>query len=636
MSNEIYQLQIHIHTKIPSHSDIILSNDILVHTVKKPLEKYPLFSYGKLYPRRKLQQFNYDEVVTFFFNQNRFKTILQPEIPEKNTDIDPNYIKYSNFILMLQLLFPISFPLVNNIETSLSYRLPNNKAIGVDDSSKLFSFKGANISWLKILPSKFNQKFSYLKLDNNIYTITHTIWLNDVMNHPIYREIIKSYNIFQKWKQEYFKDIENKYTQLEINIINKINKLINQKFNPLELNTIDIDRYYGSKSIILNKYNESIQELNKIKQEGKSNIFNTSNPQELKKIIKEFINITNIYLSVDRKEIFSDVRENLNIITKVVRDYDITRSIHEYIEDLNFEYLNKNEYSSNAKLEDIYKTINSKYYEFNEFVSKIKNMQTRKIDNPTWSNVITKIIKGEMDHGFQDIWNTISRCYNMETKESVNEVYTKPSLNKKSAYEKEKKQLEIAENEKKEKEAQQKRYDEDLRIIEENKKREEAEKKRKQAEEIRQKAAAIRTTTGGAEQMQVCNNTKNELNVGFDMIYPEKKNDSEKKISELRVIEIYLQMDIVKGQVTEQNLKAVKCMDQDFELGNMLKNLLYNSDEMWNVSKQILYLDATKELDEYNEKLKKTDKKEQKPQNTQKKQGGIKSKSKSKTRKIHK
>jgi hypothetical protein len=296
------------------------------------------------------------------------------------------------------------------------------------------------LSWLKILPSKFNKKFSYLKIDNNIHTITHTIWLNDVMNHPIYREIIKSYNIFQKWKQDYFKDIEDKYTQTEINIINKINKLINQKFNPLVLKTIDMNRYYGSKSIILNKYNESIKRLNKIKEDGKSNIFNTSNPQIVKEIIKEFINITNIYLSVDKKEIFSDSRENLNIITKLVKDYDITRSIHDYIEDLNFEYLDKNEYSNNPKLEEIYNKINNKYYEFNAFVSKIKNMQMRQIDNPTWSNVITKIIKGEIDHGFQDIWDTISHCYNMETKEVVNEVYSKPDLTKKSVYEKEKNQ----------------------------------------------------------------------------------------------------------------------------------------------------------------------------------------------------
>lgn len=625
MSNEIYQLQIHIHTKIPSQTDIILNKDHLVHTVKKPLEKYPLFSYGKLYPRRKLQAFNYDEIVTFFFNKDRFKTILQPEIPETNTEIDANYIKYSNFILMLQLLFPISFPLVNNIETSLSYRLPNNQAIGVDDTSKLLSFKGANLSWLKILPSKFNKKFSYLKLDNNIYTITHTIWLNDVMNHPIYREIIKSYNVFQKWKQEYFKDIETKYNEIEVNIINKINKLINQKFNPLVFTEIETNRYYGSKSIIINKYNESIKKLNDIRKDGKSNIFNISNPQTLKEVIKEFINITNIYLSIDRKEIFSDARENLNIITKLVRDYDITRSIHEYIEDLNFEYLNKNEYSSNAKLEEIYKTINSKYYEFNEFVTKIKNMQMRKIDNPTWSNVITKIIKGEIDHGFQNIWDTISHCYNMETKEVVTEVYSKPTLNKKSDYENEKTQIEIAENEKRQKEAQEKSYQEDLRIIDEDTKRKQAKIKKQQADEIRKKAEAIRNNNNnrpitGGEKMQVCNNTKNELNVGFDMILSEKKN------TELRSIEVYLQMDIIKGQVTEQNLKAVKCIDQDFELGNMLKNLLYNSDEMWNVSKQILYLDASKELDAYNEKLKL--KQKEKEQKTQKKQGGIKTKTK--------
>jgi hypothetical protein len=54
--------------------------------------------------------------------------------------------------------------------------------------------------------------------------------------------------------------------------------------------------YDGYQKVKDASIDNAIEELNKIKEDGKSNIFNTSNPQIVKEIIKEFINITNIFM----------------------------------------------------------------------------------------------------------------------------------------------------------------------------------------------------------------------------------------------------------------------------------------------------------------------------------------------------
>ena len=188
------QLKLMIKPSIPDKNEYIEFTSDLLDIKGKSLSKYPYFTDTIPYPRIKLQNFTYERIVDFFFNKNTFQRLIR-STTRKNmkgtTKPNKSQIKYDNFELTLRLLFPTTFPLVNNIDNSLEYIVP---------SKKIFTLKGSNL--FKLLPTRFNRNFSYLKIGSETYTITKTVWNNDVMNHPIYSEIIQTYKQFDMWKSD--------------------------------------------------------------------------------------------------------------------------------------------------------------------------------------------------------------------------------------------------------------------------------------------------------------------------------------------------------------------------------------------------------------------------------------------------
>ena len=242
----IYQLKLNIQTSIPGQESFVLTSDMLNYskTVNKvSLDKYPYFSFLHKLPRRKLQGYTYDEILEFFFNFSIFKrklynrnvTIKKGGKKSKvvvKSPAEQLKLRQSNFILMLQLLFPTTIPGVNNIDSSVGIitkqldavetqvdktlrdedEVPEtNEAENIDNFKKnpfdfgnirsFFSLKGSN--WFNIFAAKFNKRFSYLNLNKKDYTITRTIWINDIMNHPVYRDIINTFHEYDKKQSEY-------------------------------------------------------------------------------------------------------------------------------------------------------------------------------------------------------------------------------------------------------------------------------------------------------------------------------------------------------------------------------------------------------------------------------------------------
>jgi hypothetical protein len=60
--------------------------------------------------------------------------------------------------------------------------------------------------------------FSYLKVDSKIYTISRVIWLNDLLNHPVYRKFIDNFINYSLW-------IERERDRMEILLDSKKKKL---------------------------------------------------------------------------------------------------------------------------------------------------------------------------------------------------------------------------------------------------------------------------------------------------------------------------------------------------------------------------------------------------------------------------
>lgn len=168
-------------------SEFIFSLDML-HAGKNNsfktvgLQKYPFITDTLKYPYDDLKSKRYQYILEFFFNRGKFSKELKRELYSSKTiqselaelkgktkEEQNNYkqaILESNVMTMLRLLFPTSYPIMNNIRDSYSILMNKSESL------------------------EYISKFSYIKLNNKIHTITNVVWLNDLMNNPIYNQLI--------------------------------------------------------------------------------------------------------------------------------------------------------------------------------------------------------------------------------------------------------------------------------------------------------------------------------------------------------------------------------------------------------------------------------------------------------------
>ena len=194
----LYQLKLEIDTSLDTVGRKTFTKDLLnLKNYKgRPLETYPFFAPYKIYRKGKIQRMTYLERIELFFNRQRFeqvvfgkksKTKRKAMKRKKYESRDDGFedLKEKNFIFTLKMLFSTAFPIVDNVSRSIEY-------FGGDILSN-FTLKGTNLEFLPFLSGKFDKKFSHLKLNNEIYTVTKVIWVNDIFNHPLYNRIIDNF-----------------------------------------------------------------------------------------------------------------------------------------------------------------------------------------------------------------------------------------------------------------------------------------------------------------------------------------------------------------------------------------------------------------------------------------------------------
>ena len=212
----IESLAIKIYTNIPDKQNQIVNftrsmlyipkptnNDEVIEVESVALEDLPFFTTDVEYPVNQLNRLDYQSRVNFFFNSGKFVDILRPYYVKednvagetfKSTD-DSYYEKRErrtreNIMTMLEILFPTKFPVINDIQTSYDF---------LKDKQSTRPF------WFNPFQTHY---FSYLKIGGGTYTIKKTVWLNDMLNHPVYRKMIVEYRKVRKWADEqlYSKD----------------------------------------------------------------------------------------------------------------------------------------------------------------------------------------------------------------------------------------------------------------------------------------------------------------------------------------------------------------------------------------------------------------------------------------------
>jgi hypothetical protein len=180
-----------------------------------PLEMYPRIPIRDVkLPVHLLRGLKYKEIVQFFFNKEVFAERMKewkfttsqgisiPGMQELNEvgdfllsetegeiaqhllsqkEIENIQVEKQNIELMMHLLFPTYMFYSEGYKTSMQY------------------WNTAEPYLKNSFPKTF---YSYLRYKNVLYTITNSVWLNDVFNMPFYQELVFYYDNYKTWKSE--------------------------------------------------------------------------------------------------------------------------------------------------------------------------------------------------------------------------------------------------------------------------------------------------------------------------------------------------------------------------------------------------------------------------------------------------
>lgn len=192
-SLDIYTLKIMVETNM--NNDITaLTNDMLSvspedireQALNVSLNKYPYFTYKYEYPLNELRKFrNYKDRINIFFNEIEFARIISKGnlIINFNNEEEKNALIEKNIMTMLEILLPTKFPVIDNLHTSYDY---------VTNFSSTYP--------LSFDKTKINM-FSHLNLGGKEYTIEKVVFYNDIINHPLYYQLVKTTMNFQNWAE---------------------------------------------------------------------------------------------------------------------------------------------------------------------------------------------------------------------------------------------------------------------------------------------------------------------------------------------------------------------------------------------------------------------------------------------------
>jgi hypothetical protein len=337
------------------------------------LNKLPYFTLSVKYPLSKLlvNLKSYQERVEFFFDKKKFEKILFLNIDktELSSNDEPSVVGEHNVMVMIELLFPTKFTVINNFHTSYDH---------VFDNSSLN----------RMLINPLTQKnYSYLKLsDGKIYTFIRLVWLNDLLNHPKYKEFFDNFTIFWNWYKRETNKISNKVNDIKketiklIDLVLEAIKTAKPTEKNTELTTTTKTKIESIKTLKIN-INEG-NKLNNIETIGDfyQNEGNTN--QDLKKKVNENIeninkNIGLIKTESKNKQEYEDLITNIDTMKKYTSSkYGEYRTFvglkNKYVND-SFSY--PKYISTNEKLKDFFNNIeNEDVKRFFNIFEKIYNI----------------------------------------------------------------------------------------------------------------------------------------------------------------------------------------------------------------------------------------------------------------------
>ena len=199
------------------------------------LSEYPFFTDQVFIPANQLIKLSKKKQINTLFNKNEFRKLIST-LSAPTTNIDERNVNAKNNLdTIINVLLPTSFPIRSNIHKTFSENIKNsNSDATLDSGDDIFSL-------FQQLIGNDDLDFGYLS-NNGIYTVTKITIINDIINDPLFKELIVSGNNFQNWRT---KKIEE-FTKVQDNLTQKIKVNLNNNFDNFKSDIQDSSTNLGS------------------------------------------------------------------------------------------------------------------------------------------------------------------------------------------------------------------------------------------------------------------------------------------------------------------------------------------------------------------------------------------------------
>jgi hypothetical protein len=243
MNIRITNIHVFLNTNIsgfpntPLHFNMLYHPDLEKGRYSAKEYSLPFFTDSVKYPLDSLAAKTYSERVDFFFNKNRFNKICRksgtdyvkidqpmddaddvaPQTDaqkkkelEEETDILNREMENAdhNVKCMLILLLPIADEFINVFQSSYEQYILNRTSLQIYTVRNIDPTMLLNPTWIPLYnyfrPRQYVapiQEISYLKQGDTKYAITNVVWLNDLVNNPVYRDFVTVF--YDKLSEKY-------------------------------------------------------------------------------------------------------------------------------------------------------------------------------------------------------------------------------------------------------------------------------------------------------------------------------------------------------------------------------------------------------------------------------------------------
>jgi len=398
-----------LNTNIPDKDTIPLTFSMLESKlkIKNAVNPYILTNY--VLPEL---QISYADKIKCLFDKVYFNKILTPMFDRGELVTDDDSLNI-NTIRILNLLFPTAYPATNYVETSY-----NKYIMGLRDNASMSS----------TIRSIINPQYSYINIDK-WYTVVRVLWLNDIINHPIYSDFIKTVNEFEEWinvQKENKDDTYNAKIWIKLKYNDDVNLFtIYADVSPHKdsitsaedkvISHIFEKNNYGTDPIIQYFIRTYVTHMYRQTSHSKSNPASKQNESKHQALADVTIDLFNamkpFFNRIDNKDDFifngTTLQSAYDAFKKILTLPPNISSPIEIILRASDGYRNsdtlKEDYFEkiNMKIDDLSpagKLLTSKFPKYAEYIKKLKTYNQRKSTNKPFTRMITQFINNEIDN----------------------------------------------------------------------------------------------------------------------------------------------------------------------------------------------------------------------------------------------